>query len=213
MSKKPFELSPETLIKRVMSGTVAYRTKDYLDAFKNLPCNELHSSSDYFETVKLWNDLQSTPPKVRYMTLSVTQRIHFVKEKIAEYYSDAKWAYIVHDKDTSAERKHLHAVLIFGNPRSLKSVATSLELPLPMVQKVWSKKGILDYLTHENSPEKHHYSLSEITANFDVEEEKKSDDNNAIDVMQEFDDYCAMREGRMSKREWIEKYSRCIVRH
>lgn len=211
MAKSPSELSAQTLIKRVMLGNT---DKELLTAFANLPCNELHHPSfNFHEIIKKWNDLQSTPPKVRYMTFAVTQGIHQIKNRLPEYYKDAKWAYIIHDKDTSAERKHLHAVLIFENPRSLKAVATDLDLPLPMVQKVWSKKGILEYLTHENSPEKHHYSLSEITANFDVEEEKKKDLDAGIDVQQEFEWYCQLRRGQITAKEFIDRLSICIVRH
>lgn len=205
MAKGPDDLTPETLIKRVMSGTKEYRTKEYLDAFGRIPSTQLRSSEySRLEIIKLWNSLQSTPNKCRYFTFSLVDHNHFVKQKVEEYYSSAKWAYICHDKDKSAEHKHYHYVLIFDSPRSFASIANDLEIPVTMLQKVYSKKGILDYLTHENDPNKYHYSPSEITANFDVVEEKK--DNSDFDPFQEYQDYWAFKRGEMSSREWFAKY-------
>ncbi len=205
MVKNPSELRPETLVKRVMSGTKDYCSKEYLTAFSKLPSTELHHS-DYprHEIIELWNSLQKTPNKCRLFTFSLVDNNHCVQKRIKERFPDSKWAWICHDKDTSAEHKHYHYVLMFETPRSFSSIANSLEIPVTMLQKVYSKKGILDYLTHENDPNKHHYSLSEIEANFDVEEEKK--DNDEIDPWQEYCDYWAMKTGKMSKKAWFEKY-------
>lgn len=205
MAKNPNELKPETLVNRVISGTKDYRTKDYLEAFAKLPSTELHSSNySRFEILKLWNSLQSTPNKVRYFTFALHRDNSIVIKKIKEIYAHDKYAYICHDKDTSADRKHYHYVLMFDSPRSFKGIANDLEIPVTILQKVYSKKGILDYLTHENDPNKHHYELSEITANFDVEEEKNK--GGGFDPWQEFCDYVDMVEGRMSPRDWFLKY-------
>ena len=208
MVKSPNELTPETLIKRVMSGTKEYRSQAYLEAFSNLNPNLLkHPALSRFEVIKLWNSLHNSPSKVRYFTFSLVNNNHHVIKFIEANYKDAKWAYILHDKDISAEHKHYHYVLMFPSPRSFNSVANDLEIPVTMLQKVYSKKGILDYLTHENDPNKYHYPLGEIHANFDVQEEKDKDDKDGkIDPWQEFCDFCDMKEGRMSMREWFDKY-------
>lgn len=218
MVKSPNDYTPETLIKRVMSGKKEYRTNDYLQAFSKIPSNQL-SSSDYsrHEIIKLWNSLQSTPNKVRYFTFSLTDNNGIVSKRVEEIYKNDKYAYICHDKDKSAEHKHYHYLLIFDSPRSFRSIANDLEVPVTMLQKVYSKRGMLDYLTHENDPNKHHYSLDEVHANFDVEGEKKSssDDLTKEDILEEFHDYWAMKEGRMSRDVWLDKYWQklCIVRH
>lgn len=212
--KSPTELKPQTLIKRVMSGTKEYRTKEYLDAFAKLPSTELHHSDfSRLEIIKLWNSLQSTPNKVRYFTFSLVRDNHPVQRSIEKYYGSAKYAWICHDKDAGSEHKHFHYLLMFDTPRSFSSIANDLEIPVTMLQKVYSKKGILDYLTHENDPNKHHYSLSEVHANFDIEDEKKDDDS--FDPWEEFCDYTAMKKGEMSYQEWFAKYRHllCIVRH
>lgn len=208
MAKSPTDLSTQTLINRVMSGTKQYRTDDYLKAFGSISSSDLHTdnSGNYsrFEMIKLWNSLQNTPNKVRYYTFSLVRDNSVVQRNIKEKYSHSKWAYICHDKDTSAEHKHFHYVLIFDSPRSFSSVANDLEIPVTMLQKVYSKKGILDYLTHENDPNKHHYDLSEIQANFDIEEEKNK--NAGFDIDSEFSDYCKLRDGTMPLSEWWDKY-------
>lgn len=218
MAKSPTELTPQTLIKRVMSGAKEYRTNDYLQAFAKTPSSELHHSDfSRLEIIKLWNSLQNTPGKVRYFTFSLVNDNHLVQKNIKERFSSAKYAWICHDKDKSAGHKHYHYLLMFEQPRSFKSIANDLEIPVTMIEKVYSKKGILDYLTHENDPNKHHYSLSEVVANFDIEEEKNDGDGDLTpgDIWQEFCDYTAMKKGEMSYEQWFDKYGRlfCIVRH
>lgn len=218
MSRTPDQYTPDTLIKRVMSGKKEYRTNDYLTAFSKLSSTDLHHS-DYHrrDIITLWNSLQNTPNKVRYFTFSLTSNNGLVSKAVEEIYKNDKYAYICHDKDKSVEHKHYHYVLMFDSPRSFKSIANDLEIPVTMLQKVYSKKGILDYLTHENDPNKHHYSLDEIHANFDVENEK-NDPNGLLtkeEILEEFYDYWALKEGRMSRADWLDKYWQklCIVRH
>lgn len=206
MARSPTELKPETLIKRVMSGTKEYRTNQYLESFGKLSSTQLHCDSvSRTEMIKLWNSLQTAPGRVRYFTFSLVDHNHCVQQRIKENYNSIKFAWILHDKDTSAERKHFHYLLMFPNPVSFSSVANTLEIPVTMIQKVFSKRGILDYLTHENDPNKFHYSLSEIESNFDIEEEKKITSDR--DVMQLFDDYCLVRMGDLTPRDFIEKYN------
>lgn len=217
MALDPSQLKPETLIKRVMSGKKEYRTNYYLTCFSNIPSNQLYSPTySRSEIIKLWNSLQNTPNKVRYFTFSLVHNydhsIRFLKKNT----SYCKWAYICHDKDKSAEHKHYHFLLMFDSPRSFKSVGNDLEVPVTMLQKVYSKKGILDYLTHENDPNKYHYSLSDVQSNFDLQEEKEvlsAEQLTIEDVKQEFIDYCDMRNGIISPQQFFDKYARYIVRH
>lgn len=206
MSKAPSELTPQTLVKRVMSGTKEYRTKEYLETFAKLSSTELHHS-DYsrLEIIKLWNSLQNTPGKIRYFTFSLVDNNHSVQRRIEERFSSAKYAWICHDQDKSVEHKHFHYVLMFEQPRSFNSIANDLEIPVTMLQKVYSKKGILDYLTHENDPNKHHYSLSDITANFDIEEEKNDGDGGKKpDFKTFYYKYESYRLGKLSKEDFLE---------
>lgn len=115
--------------------------------------------------------------------------------KIVERYP--KFAYIKHDKDQDAET-HYHYYIEFPNPRSLDSVARELKIPSNMLEAVYSKKGILEYLTHENQPDKYHYDKSEIISNFDI-----ADETQQVDLMAEMADYRKVRAGLMSMEEYI----------
>lgn len=209
MAKSPTDLSTQTLINRVMSGAKQYRSDDYLKAFGSISSSDLHTdgSGDYsrLEMIKLWNSLQNTPNKVRYYTFSLVRDNPVVQRNIKTKYAQSKWAYICHDKDASSEHKHYHYVLIFDSPRSFCSVADDLEIPVTMLQKVYSKKGILDYLTHENDPNKHHYDLSEVQSNFDLDEEKKRSDGFSFKNF--YGDYCSLREGILAVSDFIDKYN------
>lgn len=209
MPKKASDLTTQTLINRVMSGTAAYRTDEYLKAFGSISSSDLHTdnSGNYsrFEMIKLWNSLQRTPNKVRYFTFSLVHDNSIVQRNIKSKFDSQKWAYICHDKDTAVEHKHYHYVLMFDSPRSFSSVANDLDIPVTMLQKVYSKKGILDYLTHENDPNKHHYNLSEIQSNFDVEDEKKSD--GGFPMIEFYRDYCKVRQGVLTPEDFLTKYN------
>lgn len=176
MVKSPSELSTETLIKRVMSGKKEYRSHEYLTAFSHIPSNLLHCKDvSRTELIKLWNSLQKCSIRCPYMTFSLVHDNSLIIKTIEDIYRNEKYAYICHDKDKNTEHKHYHYVLLFNSPRSLKAIANDLSLPYTMIEKVYSKRGILDYLTHENDPNKYHYSLNDIHANFDVSEEKEKE--------------------------------------
>lgn len=204
MTKSPFDLLPDTLIRRVMSGKKDYRSSDYLDAFASLPMDLLHCNDvSRTEMIKLYNSLQPSTLKSQYYTFSLVRDNQFVIKTIQDKFANEKYAYIKHDKDKT-EHKHYHYVLIFRSPRSLKAIANDLELPLHLIDKVHSKRGILNYLTHENAPGKYHYDLSEIQANFDVEEEKK--DGGGFPFKEFYEDYRQFRFGNLSYSDFIDKY-------
>nr|AXH73718.1 MAG: plasmid replication protein [uncultured bacterium] len=213
MTKSPNELKPETLINRVMSGKKEYRTPDYLQAFAKISCSDLHHSNySYFEVVKLWNSLQSVPKKQRYFTTVEFKNYSHIIANLKKYVP--KWAYICHDKDKTAERKHYHFYLEYPNEVSFRSVAEDLEIPVTMLEKVRFRKFFLDYLTHENDPNKHHYSIDEIQSNFDIVQAKEEDQPVTVErVKEEFRMYCAMVDGEISKEQFFDYMSRYIVRH
>lgn len=107
-----------------------------------------------------------------------------------------KWAYIKHDRDEGSE--HYHFYIEFPNPRSLESVAKELKIPSHMVEQVYNKKGILEYLTHKNDPDKAIYDESEIESNFSIK-----DDTQEVDLEAEMADYRKVRAGLMTMEEYI----------
>lgn len=204
------------VVKRLKAGSNAAEDLAYL---KSLKASDFASDGEfgdgtngYNEVLEKWNALQKTPNKRRNFTWMEIQKGSKLAKMLANRYPEncgTKWAWIYHNKD-KAEHKHYHFYLEFANPRSFLSVANELNIPVTNLQQVFDKKGILQYLTHENSPEKHHYSPDEVHSNFVVSEELLEPE---IDPYQEFMDYCAMKSGKMPYNVWFERYKRYIVRH
>lgn len=197
------------VVKRLKAGSNATEDLAYL---KSLKASDFASDGEfgdgtngYNEVLEKWNALQKTPNKRRNFTWMEVQKGPKLAKMLANRYPEncgTKWAWIYHNKD-KAEHKHYHFYLEFANPRSFLSVANELNIPVTNLQQVFDKKGILQYLTHENSPEKHHYSPEEVHANFDIIQEIS---DNKPDLHKEFEDWKAVREGRMSFHEFIDVY-------
>lgn len=184
-----------------------------------------------------WNHLQKTPGKTRIFTFATKRCPELIAKYLEEsfpfnrhpdeegnYIWDTRpqppyYAYIKHDKDNRDKVVpsdpesgiHYHFYLEFQNARSYASVATELGIPVTMLQGVKiNKKAILQYLTHENDPSKHHYSPEEIHSNFNVVEERQADE---LDSRQLAIDYYDLRHGRMTYLDFYDKYAIYIVRH
>lgn len=164
----------------------------------------LHDS----ETLIAWNALHAPKiSKCRNFTFVQKSGINGLTERVK---TCPKWAYIKHDKDITSDGIHYHFYVEFPNPRSWSAVANDLLIPVVSLQKVQSKSGILKYLTHENAPDKHHYDQSEIVTNMEFEKEIAPD---SLDPWQLYCDYKDLREGRLTAREFYNRYSIYIVRH
>lgn len=140
--------------------------------------------------------------KRRNYTFALTQDNDRVIEIVKQY---PKYAYIKHDKDNGTE--HYHYYVEFPNPRSLKSLSLELGIPENMLQQVYNKTGILEYLTHKNESDKHHYDESEIFTNMDLKTEVKPNKNDvdkdtAYYVIDLFDDYY---KGKLTYKELMYK--------
>lgn len=127
--------------------------------------------------------------------------------RIVEKYP--KYAYIKHDKDDA--EVHYHYYVEFPSPRSLNAVAKELDIPPNMLEQVYSKKGILQYLTHENAHDKHHYDVSEIQTNMDliteIQPEKQltwEQEKELINILADYE------EGKISYREMCYKIGEFI---
>lgn len=189
-------------IKSLKSGSNKAEELEYLSTLKAEDFNYMENE----DLLEKWNALQKTPGKVRQFTFSLVNRTHRTCERVKGF---PKWAYIKHDKDIGAEHIHFHYYIEFPNPRSFCSVANELMIPVTMLQKVYDKKGILQYLTHENAPDKHHYDKSEIVTNMDFNKEIEPE----LNFMELAHDYYDMRLGKITYFEFLERYERYIVRH
>lgn len=183
-----------------------------LEFLKNLKASDFNGggvldngTNSENEILIKWNALQKTPGKRRnftFMEIRQGSRLtHYLPNAYPEGAS-VKWAWIYHNQDSS-EHKHYHFYIEYKNPRSFTSVANELQLPVTNLQAVLDKKAILQYLTHENAPDKHHYDKEEIHANFDVIEEST---DKLPNIHEEYEDWKAVRAGQMSIHEFFDKY-------
>lgn len=122
--------------------------------------------------------------------------------KIVEKYP--KFAYIKHDQDEG--ETHYHYYIEFNSPRYLSAVASELGIPENMIEQIYSKKGILEYLTHENQPDKHHYSSDDIITNMDFKQE-----TGEVDLVAEMADFRLVRAGKMTMEEFVLSHKVCFA--
>jgi len=124
------------------------------------------------------------------------------------------YAYILHDKDEGV-KPHYHFYIEFPSPRSFPSVADDLEIPINQLQKVISKKGILQYLIHKNEPEKFQYPIESIETNLPPVFFEDDTKEAKVERFRELvEDFIAYKEGRMTYREFIYKreYILCDIK-
>ena len=98
-----------------------------------------------------------------------------------------EFSYIIHDKDVYTEEderknekykcgelkpKHIHLLLRFfeNQPQKLKNIAGWFQIPPNFVSKIHNRwDSAVLYQIHANCPEKYQYDISEVTANFKIE--------------------------------------------
>lgn len=84
-----------------------------------------------------------------------------------------KYAYIIHDYDEDEDERlkaeHIHIMVRFKYAYNVYTLAKKLNLAPQYIRKIQSRRyeDALLYLTHANTPEKHQYTASAVTANFD----------------------------------------------
>lgn len=126
----------------------------------------------------------------------------------------SRWAYILHDKDFDEERQeavspHWHILFRVPNTsRALTSVEVArwFDTEANFCEKVTRGEAgfcsVLAYLDHRNVPEKHHYDVTEIRSNFDVDEVLASRPCTAMEekeIMSRW--YAALAEGKTTLEE------------
>lgn len=92
---------------------------------------------------------------------------------------------IYHDKDNS--KKHLHIVFMTPSPRTLQSLKK--ELSIEYIEFVRTPKKMLEYLTHENDPEKYHYSYDETFGDLEILNDDLKETNSIYKILTFINDY------------------------
>lgn len=77
---------------------------------------------------------------------------------------------ITHDRDTNEEtgeliESHTHYLLEYETPRKLQTIANLFEVEANFVEVVKSKKAMLRYLIHLDSPDKFQYEPEQVISN------------------------------------------------
>ncbi|GAA1146839.1 hypothetical protein GCM10009672_18250 [Nesterenkonia lutea] len=103
-----------------------------------------------------------------------------IQGHLDDYVSITEYAYLVHDKDQDSQGApvgaHIQGVVRLKHAREQEQLAQWLRLPSALVKPIMGRgpgkyARVLRYLTHESPSEqaqgKHHYSDSEVVANFD----------------------------------------------
>ena len=155
-----------------------------------------HDDQHKYHFVPQANNIRS-----RTWTVSLVYDVERVKALVEALIP--KYAYIIHDKDEDAGI-HTHFYLEFPNAVFLNPTAEKLNIPAHMLEKVDTKVGFLRYLTHENTPGKHHYDISEVVANFDVaavtlEAEKKLKRSFVYDSIK-------FQRGELKAKEYLDRH-------
>lgn len=104
-----------------------------------------------------------------------------------------RFAMILHDEDFytsndeveeclvgTQKKVHFHVVFFWDNSYQLGYIAQKIGLPSNYLQKVASRNGAIQYLTHKNNPEKHQYNISDIVTNIEKLQSKYFSDDDCI---------------------------------
>lgn len=119
------------------------------------------------------------------------------------YYS--RYAYIYHVSDI--QKKHIHLVCYDKGGTTLKCHCQrfSSVLPSNFIERTKSPRSMLRYLTHIDFKDKEQYSVSDIITNDEAWVMNAYDDK--PDNIALFEDWEAIRTGKMKASDFIKKYS------
>jgi len=74
---------------------------------------------------------------------------------------------ILHDKDKTKEgelkKPHWHIILVYKNATWNSAIAEEFSIPLNYIQRLRNYEAASEYLIHANEPEKHQYTLDEVS--------------------------------------------------
>lgn len=143
---------------------------------------------------RLKNDEGETLFDIDTLPQKLAEKSHIIRD----------YAYIIHDRDTYTEAdesvnpkhksgtfkpEHIHLYLRFkrNQPQKIKYIAKHFDIPENFISKIrGSFEDCIRYLVHDNAEDKFQYSISDVTANFNVETviEHARNKNNLDDILQ-----------------------------
>lgn len=121
------------------------------------------------------------------------------------------WAYIKHFPDSDNGTEHYHFYIHIKQPITLKAISNKLDLPIHMIEWVRNKTKLIQYLKHDNQPDKIQYNDDEIiTNNREYINNFLYPESNYVDVWKEFKLLDDLANGIISYKEYIDKNSNKI---
>ena len=150
--------------------------------------------------------------KYSYITFSVNKEEQFdsIIETLADFQDPPKfYAFIFHDKDKDEngelKKRHLH-VFVKSAPLRLSAYSDKFGIPENMLEIPRSVYKCARYLIHADQPEKYQYSIDDVvSSNIDYYKQRWFTDKK-FTTTEKFNDFMALRSGRISPLEFIEKY-------
>lgn len=118
------------------------------------------------------------------------------------------YAYIFHDKDIddNGNLKPIHLHFVCHGRHYLSQWAKLLGIPENMIEIVRNTRGVNRYLIHLDDPEKYQYSPSDVITNKSVKFKMFLEDNQELKPIDLFNDLQRLKERRITKQDFINKY-------
>lgn len=150
--------------------------------------------------------------KYSYITFSVNKEEQFdgIIETLSDFQQPPRfYAMIFHDKDVdesgNLKKRHLH-VFVKGQPLRITAWADKFQIPPNMIEIPRSVYRCARYLIHADQKDKFQYSIEDVVSSNIGYYKQRWFSDKTQDVKTEFQDFLALRAGRLTPDEFISKY-------
>lgn len=116
------------------------------------------------------------------------------------------YSYIIHMPDDDDDKLHLHFLLNIRGTNTIKNIAEILHCDYGVVQICKSHNSYAKYMLHLGFEDKQDkYSLKDIVTN-DIDRFSSFISEVHFPVSTIYSDFCSLKNGRISRAEFVEKY-------
>ena len=130
------------------------------------------------------------------------ENIDNIKKYIIEF---PFYAYILHIPDDECNSCHIHFLVNTRGRVSIKHIAEKLGCDYGVVQLTDREKSYSRYMLHLNNPEKKLYKITDIVSN-DIDRFSSFLSDTVPSCPDLFSDFTALKSGRISRLDFVEKY-------
>lgn len=130
------------------------------------------------------------------------ENIDNIKKYIIEF---PFYAYIMHSPDPEHDKPHIHFLINTRGRVSIKHIAEKLGCDYGVVQLTDREKSYSRYMLHLNNDDKEKYPISDIVSN-DIDRFTSFLKDVVPSCPDLFSDFNALKNGRISRLEFVEKY-------